>query len=549
MVVGTSGPPAIRAAADALRQGGTAVDAVLIAALTQVALAAGCWVSYAGMLSLVNYDARTGAVHSLNAAFDTVRGERDPLSIPGDGRPSGRTVLVPGFMAGVQAAHDRFGGLPRARLFEPAIDVAEAGFRVGPALHHLLRYRRRVVTRLPAGREVFLTERGRLYRQGDLFRQPRLAETLRRVAVHGADYLYRGAWARRLVDAVGRQGGRLALRDLEAYDPIWTRPLRARYGGYDVSAPGLPALGGVHTVEALHLLDRSGLRRRGHYAASPEALYWLIHITRAAWLGPGLPAERRLQEETSRRLWQEIERRGGLTYASRVRIRQRLQHSDAVVAADGQGNVAALCHSINTVAWGATGIFVDGISVPDAAGFQQREIALAGPGTRLPDVMNPLLVTERDRPVLATACIGSSLHEVAVQALVSSLDFGMAPHEAAGAPFFTLPLPTPADALLGWRNPRLAPLGRSLHWLLVSAAAAVGWPRAVVNPAQGIERDSFSTALVDAVRAMGQELEPVGADGPLGFWAGIRIAAGGGPRLRGAVTARGPLSDAAVAGG
>src|SRR5262245_1586536 len=108
MVVGTSGRWGIRAAADALRQGASAVDAALIAALAQTALAAGCWDSYAGVMSLLYYDARSGTVHSLNAAYNTVLEERDPLSIPRPGTPSGRTALVPGFMAGVQAAHERF---------------------------------------------------------------------------------------------------------------------------------------------------------------------------------------------------------------------------------------------------------------------------------------------------------------------------------------------------------------------------------------------------------------------------------------------------------
>jgi hypothetical protein len=75
---------------------------------------------------MVYYDAASKKVYSLNAGYNTVLEEKDPLTIPGGGKPSGRTALVPGFFAGVQAAHDRFGKLPFASLFDPAIYLVEA---------------------------------------------------------------------------------------------------------------------------------------------------------------------------------------------------------------------------------------------------------------------------------------------------------------------------------------------------------------------------------------------------------------------------------------
>src|SRR5262245_27976077 len=90
-----------------VQQGGSAADAALAAALAQIALRAGRDISYAGILTMVYYDAANRKLYSLNAAYNTAREERDPLSIPKEGEPGGRTVLVPGFFAGVQAAHKR----------------------------------------------------------------------------------------------------------------------------------------------------------------------------------------------------------------------------------------------------------------------------------------------------------------------------------------------------------------------------------------------------------------------------------------------------------
>jgi gamma-glutamyltranspeptidase / glutathione hydrolase len=83
-------------------------------------------------------------------------------------------------------------------------------------------------------------------------------------------------------------------------------------------------------------------------------------------------------------------------------------HSAGVVAVDAQGNVAALLHTINTIFWGATGIFVDGISIPDSATFQQSSIAKLKPGDRLPDTTNPAIVLKNGDPYLASSCTGSA---------------------------------------------------------------------------------------------------------------------------------------------
>src|SRR5262245_29063636 len=130
MVAVTHDAFSARIGLEALRQGGSAADAAMATSLAQIALDAGAVTSYAGILTMVYYDAASKKVYSLNAGYNTVLEEKDPLSIPRPGQPSGRTALVPGFFAGVQAAHSRFGKLPFASLFDPAIYLAEKGFVV-----------------------------------------------------------------------------------------------------------------------------------------------------------------------------------------------------------------------------------------------------------------------------------------------------------------------------------------------------------------------------------------------------------------------------------
>jgi gamma-glutamyltranspeptidase / glutathione hydrolase len=114
-------------------------------------------------------------------------------------------------------------------------------------------------------------------------------------------------------------------------------------------------------------------------------------------------------------------------------------HSAGVVAVDGEGNVAAVLHTINAVLWGTTGIFVDGISIPDSATFQQHQIARLKPCDRLPDTTNPVIVLKNDKPYLASSGVGSALHQTAMSNLDNVLDFGMDLKKSIDTPNFMGP--------------------------------------------------------------------------------------------------------------
>jgi hypothetical protein len=116
-------------------------------------------------------------------------------------------------------------------------------------------------------------------------------------------------------------------------------------------------------------------------------------------------------------------------------------HSEAIVAADRWGDVAAIVHSSNARNWGATGIFVDGISIPDSASHQQRPILWAGRGQSLPDPTQPLIISRYGNPVAALSSIGNGLHQATISVLVNMLDFNMDLEDAIRAPSEQYPQP------------------------------------------------------------------------------------------------------------
>jgi gamma-glutamyltranspeptidase/glutathione hydrolase len=442
MVAATTGGAAAQAGLDILKAGGSAADAAMATALCEVTHAAGSYVSFAGLLMMVYYDAASDRVYFLDAQFQTPLEEKNPRSIPKTG---GRTALVPGFMAGVQAAHDRFGKIPFARLFEPAIALAEKGETVSPALAWWIKSKKSVLSRLPETKKVFTRMDGKFYAYGDLFRQPELARTLRQVAVYGAAYMYAGDWGKKFVAVIQKNGGKITQQDMTNYQARWEEPLQTTYREYQVFAPSLSTWGGVNNIEALNLLELANLKQFGPYTTSPLSLLWLMQIAEChtmTWSRHDLPEHdlspaSRATKSTASWIWQQMQNGSWPWLPEHLRKNAGTgSHSDGIVVFDQWGNMAVIGHTINTSLWGNTGIFIDGISIPDAASFQPREIAKAGPGHRLPNGMNPILILRDGKPVLGSSAVGGGLHYKTLQTLANILEFNMDPQTAVDTPAF-----------------------------------------------------------------------------------------------------------------
>jgi gamma-glutamyltranspeptidase/glutathione hydrolase len=537
MVVGTFGPLAIRAGVEALKKGGNAVDAALTTSLAQVCLLAGSNVSFAGIIFMVYYDAKTGKTYSMDAGWNTVQEETDPLSIPFPGTPSGRQVLVPGFMAGVQAAHQRFGKLPFAALFEPAIYFAEKGFIVDKALAVRIKSRDDVIARFPGTKKIFTKENGELYKEGDLLRQPQVAQTLKRVAQEGADYMYHGEWAKKFVRAVRQQGGKITLKDLEDYKVLWPEPAHTTYREYEIFSSGAPGYDGLAVIGAFNLLELADLKKSGHYTRSPKALYQFIQISRVSqwfyYLGLGYRNLREIftkyipisdfsprswiSKQRAQLIWEKMQgpswqRLNQEIYLAlkdsspyddeylreiekyrkkKIDAREKPGSSDCVVAVDKEGNMAAIVHTINSGGYFGFGLMVDGVSIASSGSLYQEFIVKIEAGDRLPITTTPVIVLKKGKPFLATSCIGGGLHESTLQFVYNVLDFNMDPQTAVETPCFMTPALDPAE-----------------------------------YNKQTVGEGQFAEEILKAVREMGQEIKVLPADQQwlqLGLWTGIKI--------------------------
>ena len=458
-VTNTFHAAASRAGLEALKQGGSSVDAALTTTLAQITLNAGSVTSFFGIMNMVHYDAASGEIVSMDATWNTVKAETDPMTIPGspvlggelfqDRDVSGRTALVGGLMKGVEAAHMRYGKLPFQTIFEPSIYLAEKGFVMNERTADYFKKRDAQIRRLDETRATLVKPNGEGYQPGDLFKQPALAKTLSRIAAEGTDYMYKGEWAQKLIKAVQADSGKMTMEDLAMYEVIWSDPIAANYGDYQVTIAGQPTNGSPNLIEALNLCFSADLHDRPHWSESGASLRDLSDITNMFLLayipdslrslvysGLDLSDSSRMLRSTSDALWEKMQ--AGVKLAAPAP--KSPGHSDTVIAIDQWGNMTAIVHSINCVIWGNEAIVVDGISIGDAASFQQAQIAKAGPGNRLPSPIELGIISKYGTPVMPFVSMSMGLHQQTVQSVFNVIGHDMGLADVIKAPSIFLPV-------------------------------------------------------------------------------------------------------------
>ena len=296
MVV-TASAHATAAALAVLRDRGSAVDAAIAAALVlNVVEPQSSGVG--GGAFLLHFAPDGGRVSAWDGRETAPQAVDESLLLDPAGEPmafhdaavGARAVGVPGLLRLFEAVHARHGRLPWARLFAPAIGLAEGGFAVSPRLHALIAADR-FLARDPAARRLFLAADGTPLAAGAMLRNPALAHVLRTVAEAGADAFYRGDIARDIVAAVaaGPNPGRLAAEDLAAYRAVERTPLCGAYRAHRVCGMPPPSSGGGTVLALLGVLERFGLAAIAPDSAFAAHLFSeagrLAFADRDAWYG------------------------------------------------------------------------------------------------------------------------------------------------------------------------------------------------------------------------------------------------------------------------
>jgi len=281
-IVAASQPLAAQAGVQILERGGNAIDAA-IAANAVMGLVEPHYNGIGGDLFAIYYDARTGKLYGLNAGGWAPAGltpeflkAKGITRMPGSGI---HTATVPGAVAGWDAMRTRFGKLPMADLLAPAIYYADEGF---PVTDVIADYWARGAARLaaePLAAQTFLPN-GHAPRAGEIFKNPRLAGTLRLIAQKGAAGFYEGKTAEAIVAISREKGGAMTLADLKDYKPEWVDPISTTYRGWTVyELP--PNTQGIAALMMLNIMERYPLAEYGFQ--STKTMHVMIEAKKLAY--------------------------------------------------------------------------------------------------------------------------------------------------------------------------------------------------------------------------------------------------------------------------
>ena len=281
-MVATSHPLASQIGLQILKDGGNAIDAA-IAANVALGLMEPTGNGIGGDLFVILWDAKTKKLYGLNASgpspqnisieyFTAKKLEKIPSYGP-------LPVSVPGAVDGWIKLHEKFGKLPFEELFKPTIDYANNGFPLTETIAYYLELSSQRFKTYPNFKNVWMPN-GIYLKKGDVFKNPKLANTLSDIATSKRSSFYEGDMAKIMSDFVISQGGFLSTNDLAQYHAEWVEPVSTNYRGYDVWE--LPPNGqGIAALQILNLLERYNINKMGLF--SSEYIHHFVEAKKLAF--------------------------------------------------------------------------------------------------------------------------------------------------------------------------------------------------------------------------------------------------------------------------
>jgi gamma-glutamyltranspeptidase/glutathione hydrolase len=383
-----------------------------------------------------------------------------------------KSIGVPGSVAGMVYAEQKYGKLTLKRVMAPAIRLAHEGYALtwqeAQDMHD------RHLAEFPESRRVF-QRNGDYYKPGALFRQPDLAHTLERIAAKPDDF-YHGSLARELAAAMHKGGGLITADDLAAYEVKEREPIRGTYRGYEVISAPPPSSGGTVLIESLNILEGYDLGKMGNRSA--QSMHYTLEayrrafFDRAEFLGDPdfakIPVAQLIDKKYAK-AWEESIDPTRATPSGdlkRPAIFSQLEqyaaahppitpphesnHTTHYSVMDADGNAVAVTTTIND--WFGSRVTADGLGfllndemddfsskpgVPNSDGLLQSEMNAIGPGKRPLSSMTPTIVAHDGKTVLVLGSPGSSKIITTVgNVLMGVVDFGMNIQESVNAPRF-----------------------------------------------------------------------------------------------------------------
>jgi gamma-glutamyltranspeptidase/glutathione hydrolase len=461
-MVSSAQPDATDAGVEILKQGGNAVDAAVATAFAlAVTYPSAGNIGGGGFMIIRRNDGRAAAIDyretAPGRASKTMFLDAAGNAIPDAPKTGHRAAGVPGTVAGMALALEKFGTKPWKDVLAPAIRLAEEGFPVSHSLARQLRSGEGRFSQYPETNRIFLRN-GRFYNEGDRLTQPELAATLRRLAANGPREFYEGKTARLLETEMKANGGLIALDDLKHYQAVLREPVRGRYRGYELISMPPVSSGGFLLMQMLGMLERFDLRALGPHSSAADHL--LIEVMkrafadRAAYFGDpafvNVPLARLLSPAYIASRAESI-RPDRATPSEQIHEGSLPQESNDTThfsVVDAQGNAVSNTYTLRDsygsgiVVTGA-GFFLNNVmdefaakaGAPNAFGYPAGEVNTIAPGKRPVSSQTPTIAVKDGTLAFVIGTPGgTTIPNTVLQVTLNLIDHGMNIQEAIDAP-------------------------------------------------------------------------------------------------------------------
>ncbi|MCR9214311.1 MAG: gamma-glutamyltransferase [Proteobacteria bacterium] len=461
-------PEAVEAGLDTLKSGGNVMDAAITAALVQTVVDPQmCGV--AGFGSMQIYQAATGEHQYIDFHGRAPKATRDDMwesmilgecddgfgfILEGQVNEIGYTSMTtPMTLKALAEGLDRYGTWSLTEALQPAIQYCEEGFAVRPAVHGFWQQpaqagrieRVRVIKDDPESARIYLKQDGSLYQVGDIFKNPDMGRTYRRLAEAGVEDFYAGEIAHKIDADMRKNGGLITLEDLADCKTNPTVPLTGSYRGFEVATNQLPG-GGLMILEMLNILENFDLAAMGHnspnYIAAVSEAMKIATVDKDQLMGDpnfiDVPMDKLTSKDYAAQQAKRI-REGEKRHVPRVNSgAPESKETTHICVADEDGNVVNMTHSLGA----SSGVVSEGL------GFMYNNCMMVfdprpgRPGSLAPgkarfSAMCPTMLFNEDKPFLALGAPGGTTITMGVlQTILNVVDFDMTAQEAVSAPRF-----------------------------------------------------------------------------------------------------------------
>lgn len=452
---------ASQAGMEILSRGGNAIDAAIATAFAlSVVDQASSGLGGGGFM--VIYDAKARRAHALDFRETAPEGVHKELYMK-DGKPvpsasvtGSLAVAVPSEVAGLLQALKQFGTLPLPVLMAPAIRLASEGFPLDVTLRFAIDRQQATMKKFPDLARIFMPK-DTVPAEGEMIRQPELAETLKAIAAQGADVFYQGWIAEAIVETVKKEGGVLKPEDLRNYRPVWREPLIGSYHDRTVITMPPPSSGGIALVQMLKVLESYPLKALAHNSATylhliTEAMKHAF-ADRAQYLGDPdfVKAPLSMLASKDYAAWIRGRISAAKTYPPKyyglVNFKGEQGGTTHFSVIDRFGNAVACTQTVNTrfgskILVPKTGIVLNN-EIDDFAihasgnvyGLVGNEANSLQPKKRPLSSMAPTVILRGERPeIVVGAAGGPRIISAALQVILNVIDFRMPVEEAVTSP-------------------------------------------------------------------------------------------------------------------